>query len=360
MSLSAERDALVTERGAVARLTAQRDALSAERNRFAPSSQPRRVRSTLFRGASSRRTNRSPRAEATSRILAVNTAEKNTLRGKAGFRLPGDHELRSPANGEALKAIHDLVSFSMNTITSKRIRMCARRDWMPRRHYLVLGGTEGRDPGPYFSTGAYLARHSDVADAGLNPLLHYETNGRRENRGALPYSAASGSAAPDGPTTLTSSPQSSNDAVHLQSPSPAPWRPRDPFRAANGGTRRVCIFSFYDPHGWSTTTSSSFCASSASSLRRSSSIRTARCRAIWRSSCKGRRRRRGPPAQRRLRRIGLQGGVERIEYNREGLYDELLMVNHTCFGPVFRFSELFLAKWRAETATSGACRRMRR
>jgi lipopolysaccharide biosynthesis protein len=34
-------------------------------------------------------------------------------------------------------------------------------------------------------------------------------------------------------------------------------------------------------------------------------------------------------------------GLERIEYNREELYDEVLMVNHTCYGPVFPFSELF-------------------
>jgi lipopolysaccharide biosynthesis protein len=34
-------------------------------------------------------------------------------------------------------------------------------------------------------------------------------------------------------------------------------------------------------------------------------------------------------------------GLERIEYNGEGLYDEVLMVNHTCYGPVYPFSELF-------------------
>ena len=34
-------------------------------------------------------------------------------------------------------------------------------------------------------------------------------------------------------------------------------------------------------------------------------------------------------------------GLERIGFNRDGLYDEVLMVNHTCYGPVFPFSELF-------------------
>jgi hypothetical protein len=49
-------------------------------------------------------------------------------------------------------------------------------------HYLVHGGSEGRDPGPFFSTKAYLARYPDVAEAEVNALLHYETQGRRENR----------------------------------------------------------------------------------------------------------------------------------------------------------------------------------
>ena len=49
-------------------------------------------------------------------------------------------------------------------------------------HYLVYGGREGRDPGPFFSTNGYLARYPDVGDAGVNALLHYETQGRLENR----------------------------------------------------------------------------------------------------------------------------------------------------------------------------------
>jgi lipopolysaccharide biosynthesis protein len=34
-------------------------------------------------------------------------------------------------------------------------------------------------------------------------------------------------------------------------------------------------------------------------------------------------------------------GLELIGFDRPALYDELLMVNHTCYGPVFPFSELF-------------------
>ena len=34
-------------------------------------------------------------------------------------------------------------------------------------------------------------------------------------------------------------------------------------------------------------------------------------------------------------------GLERINFDRTGRYDEVLMVNHTCYGPVYPFSELF-------------------
>jgi len=34
-------------------------------------------------------------------------------------------------------------------------------------------------------------------------------------------------------------------------------------------------------------------------------------------------------------------GLERIDFNRDGHFDEVLMVNHTCYGPIFPFDELF-------------------
>jgi cell division septum initiation protein DivIVA len=49
-------------------------------------------------------------------------------------------------------------------------------------HYLVYGGREGRDPGPFFSTHRYLARFPDVAASGVNALVHYEMYGRHEMR----------------------------------------------------------------------------------------------------------------------------------------------------------------------------------
>jgi hypothetical protein len=49
-------------------------------------------------------------------------------------------------------------------------------------HYLIYGGREGRDPGPFFSTHEYLVRFPDVAASGVNALAHYEMYGRREMR----------------------------------------------------------------------------------------------------------------------------------------------------------------------------------
>ncbi len=55
----------------------------------------------------------------------------------------------------------------------------------PVLHYILHGGFEGRNPGPYFSSSKYLDENPDVVAAGVNPLVHYELNGRRERR-ALP------------------------------------------------------------------------------------------------------------------------------------------------------------------------------
>ena len=39
--------------------------------------------------------------------------------------------------------------------------------------------------------------------------------------------------------------------------------------------------------------------------------------------------------------LAYKEGLEKITFNEHGLYDEVLMVNHTCYGPIFPFSELF-------------------
>jgi hypothetical protein len=49
-------------------------------------------------------------------------------------------------------------------------------------HYLGEGWRAGLDPHPLFSTGFYLEENSDVAEAGVCPLVHYARNGGREGR----------------------------------------------------------------------------------------------------------------------------------------------------------------------------------
>ena len=52
----------------------------------------------------------------------------------------------------------------------------------PAMHYLIEGWTRGCDPSPFFSTSGYLKANPDVAEAGVNPLVHWEEWGHREAR----------------------------------------------------------------------------------------------------------------------------------------------------------------------------------
>ncbi len=56
----------------------------------------------------------------------------------------------------------------------------------PLLHYLCHGGFEGRDPGPNFCTDCYLDTYEDVKTARINPLVHYLKYGREEERTAQP------------------------------------------------------------------------------------------------------------------------------------------------------------------------------
>ena len=52
----------------------------------------------------------------------------------------------------------------------------------PAKHYVLFGGTEGRDPSPRFSSKSYLNNNPDVAETGDNPLVHYLLHGKSESR----------------------------------------------------------------------------------------------------------------------------------------------------------------------------------
>ncbi len=52
----------------------------------------------------------------------------------------------------------------------------------PALHYLLVGATEGRDPGPAFSTWDYLRHNPEAVTLGCNALLHHELTGRSQDR----------------------------------------------------------------------------------------------------------------------------------------------------------------------------------
>ena len=49
-------------------------------------------------------------------------------------------------------------------------------------HYLLQGADKGFDPGPFFSSRGYLDSYFDVAQAGMNPLVHFLRYGQFEGR----------------------------------------------------------------------------------------------------------------------------------------------------------------------------------
>lgn len=53
-------------------------------------------------------------------------------------------------------------------------------------HYCTKGWQAKRDPADSFSTRRYLEAYPDVADANINPLAHFITNGKKEGREGRP------------------------------------------------------------------------------------------------------------------------------------------------------------------------------
>ena len=52
----------------------------------------------------------------------------------------------------------------------------------PAIHYLLIGYKKGFNPGPNFNTLDYYEYNQDIEAIGMNPLVHYELNGKNENR----------------------------------------------------------------------------------------------------------------------------------------------------------------------------------
>lgn len=68
-------------------------------------------------------------------------------------------------------------------------------DFNPLTHYLSIGALRGLAPCQYFDGRRYYQRYPDVAAAGVNPLLHFLSNGQAEGRiGLIPGSKYTGPA----------------------------------------------------------------------------------------------------------------------------------------------------------------------
>lgn len=52
----------------------------------------------------------------------------------------------------------------------------------PAKHYFYSGFKGANDPSPWFSNEEYLSLNLDVAKAGINPIVHYELSGKNEGR----------------------------------------------------------------------------------------------------------------------------------------------------------------------------------
>lgn len=68
----------------------------------------------------------------------------------------------------------------------KFIRLIGKAMIHPIRHYVWKGVYEGKQPSKAFDTIYYIEKHQDVAKSGTNPFLHYVKYGIYEGRQAVP------------------------------------------------------------------------------------------------------------------------------------------------------------------------------
>ena len=99
----------------------------------------------------------------------------------------------------------------------------------PLYHYMRTGWKDGLDPNAEFSTSAYLDMHLDVAEAGMNPFLHYVMFGREEGREVAPSALAHLVVEASPATTLDPEQQLAEDAAEIAAEIDFPF-----YRATSG------------------------------------------------------------------------------------------------------------------------------
>ncbi|MDO9527246.1 MAG: glycosyltransferase [Gemmobacter sp.] len=96
--------------------------------------------------------------------------------------LASEHELRSEAAAVRACPLFDAEAY---------IKLAGIEDTErdPAEHYVIEGVRSGLPTGPRFDTEFYLANNADLANARVNPMLHYHNHGRKEGRIGLPTTA---------------------------------------------------------------------------------------------------------------------------------------------------------------------------
>ena len=88
----------------------------------------------------------------------------------------------------------------------------AKQGLDPLHHFLVHGWREGRNPSPDFDIAHYLENNPDIAKSHWNPFVHWILHGREEGRGAAPAAPPPGLPDPES-IDWTSAPQSEIDDI---------------------------------------------------------------------------------------------------------------------------------------------------
>jgi hypothetical protein len=113
----------------------------------------------------------------------------------------------------------------------------------PLDHFLTLGKTEARSPGPDFNASRYLQVNEDVARAECDALLHYIRHGRHEGRQRYTYREAP-AGWPDKSLTMSNGKQASvSSSIDQTTTSKAIMLSRN----ADSDTKYPRAFAFYLP-----------------------------------------------------------------------------------------------------------------
>ena len=83
-------------------------------------------------------------------------------------------------------ADHATVRAAFDAEHYRRASGLDRSDEALLHHFMTRGWKDGLDPSPAFSVAHYLSTYADIAEAEINPFVHYLRHGRDEGRTSLP------------------------------------------------------------------------------------------------------------------------------------------------------------------------------